>query len=135
MTPQSIDASWDQVGPLLDQVAATMTDHNLESLCRALLDVNIRMYLVAVSRGNEIRAIIGVELIETALGERHMHIAFVSGQNPKRWIEAIEPTILDWARSHGCIRATGLFRRAFLKMLPHWKSNHVFMELDLVNTN
>lgn len=135
MTPQSIDASWEQVGPLLDQVAATMTDHNLESLCKALLDVNIRMYLVAVTRDDDIRAIIGVELIETALGDRHMHIAFVSGQNPKRWIESIEPMLLDWARSHGCIRATGLFRKAFLKMLPNWKSNHVFMELNLVNEN
>lgn len=131
LTPQQIEAHWDQIGPLLDDVARTMHDHNVKTLLDALLDPNIRMFVFAIVRDRKVKALVGVELLETALQTRMLNVSFVSGQNPERWIGDAEDIILDWARSYGCTRAIGMFRKAFKKFLPDWKYTHDFLEREL----
>ncbi len=129
LTPAMIVHRWAQIEPMLEDVG--MKDHTPRSLFKVLVDPNVRVYLVAVIRGEEIRALIGVELIETALGDRWLNVMFVTGQHVKRWIEDVEPAVLNWARGYGCTRAIGLFRKAFKKFLPHWKYTHDYLELEL----
>lgn len=135
MDPDGIERNWQAVEPLLRSVVDNMPGHTFDTLLAALLDTNVRMYLMAINRGAEIRAIIGIELLETANEERHLNISFVSGQNPKRWLPDTMPRIAEWARGFGCVRATGNFRPAFEKLfkqhMPGWKKTHVVMECEL----
>ena len=68
LTPQLIHEFWHGLEPRLE--ACEMKDHSTDTLYGALVDPNIRLYLVAVMRDGEIRALIGVELLETALKDR-----------------------------------------------------------------
>lgn len=129
LTPQIIHEHWDELEPRLEEIG--MKDHSTDTLYAALVDPNVRMYLVAVMRDGEIRALIGVELLETALQDRWLNISFVQGQRPDKWIKDIEPKVLDWAREYGCTRAVGNFRKAFKKWLPEWRNTHDYLEREL----
>ena len=93
LTPEMIVHRWAEIEPMLADVG--MKDHTPSSLFKVLVDPNVRVYLVAIIRGEEIRALIGVELIETALGDRWLNILFVTGQHVKRWITEVEPAVLN----------------------------------------
>jgi hypothetical protein len=130
--PRHYEQLWPQIGPMLEDVAATMSDHDLQTLVGALVDPNIRFYTFGIVKDRKVAALVGVELLETATKDRHLHINFVTGQNPERWIGYAEDHILDWARGFGCTKATGMFRKAFLKMLPDWTyTRHIWLERDL----
>ena len=129
LTPAMIFYRWAEIERMLADVG--MKDHTPSSLFKVLVDPNVRVYLVAIIRGEKIKALIGVELIETPLGDRWLNITFVTGQHVKRWINEVEPAVLHWARGYGCTRAVGLFRKAFKKFLPHWKYTHDYLELEL----
>ena len=93
------------------------------------------MYLVAVFKPTSperIRALIGIELLETALGDRWLSISFVTGQDVKGWIGVAEMILLHKAKTEwGCNRAVGNFRKGIARYLPEWEAKHLYLEREL----
>jgi len=133
LEPQHYKEYWSTLQPMLERVANEFPGHNLQTLLSALVDPNIRMYCLAVMLGDKVKALIGVELIETAIGERELHIIFVTGREVKKWFADVEPVVLAWAKSHGCIRAKMYARKAMRKLLltDTWRESHVLLETEL----
>lgn len=133
LDPALVHANWNQISTLLERI--DFKDHNLETLYAALIDPNVRMYLVAVFKPTSperIRALIGIELLETALGDRWLSISFVTGQDVKGWIGVAEMILLHKAKTEwGCNRAVGNFRKGIARYLPEWEAKHLYLEREL----
>lgn len=133
LDPALVNANWDQIAGLLERI--DFKDHSLDTLYNALIDTNVRMYLVAVFKPTSperIRALIGIELLETALGDRWLSISFVTGQDVKGWIGIAETILLHKAKTEwGCNRAVGNFRKGIARFLPEWDAKHLYLEREL----
>ncbi len=131
LTPQMIHDHWDQISPMLSEIEHK--DHNLETLYQALVDPDIRMYLMGIfaTGKSDLHSIVGVELLETALGDRWLNVSFVTGEYVIDWIKIAEPMILAWAKKHGCTLAVGRFRKGFKRYLKDWRYTHDYLEKEL----
>ena len=131
LEPVHVHHFWGQIAPMLEKIG--MEDHSLDTLYESLVDVNERVFLIAVTKDDKMRALIGVELIETRIGGRWLNVLFVTGKDTVEWLPVAVPTVLNWAKSHGCTKAMGSFRKFFKKYLKPlgWRHTHDHLEIDL----
>jgi hypothetical protein len=131
LEPQDIVDHWDKIEPLLETAVDHMWDHDMQTLQAALIDPNVRLYLIATLKGGEIKGVTGVEFLEGANGVRAVNFAFFSGAQWRTWMPEGMPKVIALARQHGCTMAMGAFRRGIKRMFPEWDWTHEVGKLEL----
>lgn len=102
--------------------------HTMQSLIAEVTAQEVVVW--AIVRDQDVRGVVGTEIVESPSGLRSLIIRFCVGKKLNEWVHLLDE-IEAFARASGCQRIETWARKGWAKHLSDYRMTHVLLEKDL----